>query len=312
MSKMHDKKSILFRYGEDLTAVEYITNPAIAREDEIKRLILTLVMPEKSAILVGKPGIGKTAIVEGLAYLIQKDEVPDAIKNFKIIKVNITSLLGTTDVAGDTITKVQALVDELEGEEKTIVFIDEIHNIIGTGKGAGSLDFANMLKPSLGRGTIKLIGATTTEEFDFYIIKDRPFLRRFEKIEIAEPDQETSVKIIMGSIPKIEKKTGVKNEYSDFTTELIVKFMVNMTSEYKRIFEATSKYPDITLALLGKAFSYAIYDNSPVLKFKHIWEAVRNCESIYPDSLKKEKELFKVTFEKFIAEENVDVHEINI
>lgn len=312
MSKMKDKNSLLYRYGEDLTANEYITNPAIARDDEIKRLILTLVSPEKSAILVGKPGIGKTAIVEGLAYLIQKNEVPDAIKKFRIIKINITSLLGTTEQAGDTVSKVQALVDELEQEDKTIVFIDEIHNIIGTGKAGGSLDFANMLKPSLGRGTIKLIGATTTEEFDFYIIKDRPFLRRFEKIEVAEPDQETTVKIIMGSMPKIEARTGVKNDYSDFVTESIIRFLVNMTSEYKRIFEATSKYPDVTLTLLAKAFSYAIYDNSNILKFKHIWEAVKSCESIYPDSLAKEKAAFKQQFEVYLTEENVDVHEINI
>lgn len=309
MSKNYDKTSLIYRYGEDLTENEYIVNPAIARDDEIKKLILTLLSPEKSAILVGKPGIGKTAIVEGLAYLIQKNEVPDAIKGFKIIKINITSLLGTTEQDGDTVSKVQALVDELEQEEKTIVFIDEIHNIIGTGKAGGSLDFANMLKPSLGRGTIKLIGATTTEEFDFYIIKDRPFLRRFEKIEVAEPDQETTVKIVMGTIPKIEKKTGVKNEYSDFVTSQYVKFMVNMTSEYKRIFEATSKYPDITLALLTKAFSFAIYDNCPVLRFKHIWEAIKSCESIYPDSLVKEKAAFKKEFETYLAEEGTDTFE---
>lgn len=309
MSKNYDKTSLIYRYGEDLTENEYIVNPAIARDDEIKKLILTLLSPEKSAILVGKPGIGKTAIVEGLAYLIQKNEVPDAIKGFKIMKINITSLLGTTEQDGDTVSKVQALVDELEQEEKTIVFIDEIHNIIGTGKAGGSLDFANMLKPSLGRGTIKLIGATTTEEFDFYIIKDRPFLRRFEKIEVAEPDQETTVKIVMGTIPKIEKKTGVKNEYSDFVTSQYVKFMVNMTSEYKRIFEATSKYPDITLALLTKAFSFAIYDNCPVLRFKHIWEAIKSCESIYPDSLVKEKAAFKKEFETYLAEEGTDTFE---
>lgn len=309
MSKKHEKTSLLYRYGEDLTANEYIVNPAIAREEEIKKLILTLLSPEKSAILVGKPGIGKTAIVEGLAYLIQKNEVPDAIKGFTIMKINITSLLGTTEQEGDTVSKVQALVDELEQEEKTIVFIDEIHNIIGTGKAGGSLDFANMLKPSLGRGTIKLIGATTTEEFDFYIVKDRPFLRRFEKIEVAEPDQETTLKIIMGTIPKIERKTGVKNEYSDFVTSQFIKFMVNMTSEYKRIFEATSKYPDITLALLTKAFSFAIYDNCPVLRFKHIWEAVKSCESIYPDSLVKEKAAFKKEFESYLTEEGVDTFE---
>jgi len=145
---------VLKQYGEDLTAKTYITNPAIARENEIKKLILVLLTPEKSGLLVGKPGIGKTAIVEGLAYLIQKNEVPDALKGYKIIKVNSSSLIGKITIQGKEELIIQLLVDELKNQEKTILFIDEIHTLMG-GSGSSPMDLANILKPGLDRGDIK-------------------------------------------------------------------------------------------------------------------------------------------------------------
>jgi ATP-dependent Clp protease ATP-binding subunit ClpB len=301
--------SMIERYGDDMTKGVYVTNPAIAREEEIKRMVLALLIPDKSAILVGKPGIGKTAIVEGLAYKIQNGDVPEALKDYKIIKINITALIGTTTEEGTEEMKLQSLVDELKTLDKTILFIDEIHNVIGTGAVNSSLDFANMLKSGLDRGSIKIIGATTSDEFNHYLVRDRAFLRRFEKIEVAEPSAETTVKIIIGSLPRIEKKTGVKFAYSPFVIEKIVTFIVNMTSEYKRMFETTSRYPDVSFALISKAFSFAIFDNSSVVRFKHIWQAVSTCQSIYPDVLKKEKDAFKKQFLDFLLEENVNVNE---
>lgn len=303
------KLTMIERYGEDMTKGSYVTNPAIAREEEIKRMVLALLIPDKSAILVGKPGIGKTAIVEGLAYKIQKGDIPDALKKYSIIKINITSLIGTTTTDGNEEVKLQTLVDELKELENTILFIDEIHNVIGTGAANSSLDFANMLKSGLDRGSIKIIGATTSDEYDHYLVRDRAFLRRFEKIEVVEPTPETTVKILVGSLPRIEQKTGVKFAYSPFVIEKIMTFLVNMTSEYKRLFETTSRYPDVSFALVSKAFSFAIFDNSPVVKFKHIWQAVYTCQSIYPDVLKKEKEAFKKQFTSFLIEENVDVNQ---
>jgi hypothetical protein len=166
-----------------------------------------------------------------------------------------------------------------------------------------------MLKSGLDRGSIKIIGATTAEEYDHYLIRDRAFIRRFEKIEVFEPTPETAVKIIVGSVPRIEQKTGVKLAYSPFVIEKIVTFLVNMTSEYKRLFETTARYPDVTFALVSKIFSFAMFDNSPVVKFKHIWQAVSTCQSIYPDVLKKEKAAFKQEFASFLIEENVNVNE---
>ncbi|MFA5409625.1 MAG: AAA family ATPase, partial [Bacilli bacterium] len=219
------KPSMIQRYGQDMTKETYVTNPAIARDDEIKKMVLALLIPDKSAILVGKPGIGKTAIVEGLAYRIQNNDVPDVLKKYRIIKINLTSLIGSNTTDGNEEIKLQTLVDELKQQENVILFIDEIHNVIGTGSVNSSLDFANKLKSGLDRGSIKIIGATTTEEFDHYLVRDRAFLRRFEKIDIAEPSAETTVKIIIGSLPRIEKKTGVKFDYTPFVTEKVVTFL---------------------------------------------------------------------------------------
>ena len=130
---------ILTTYGENFTQKEYITNPAIGRDEEIKQLILILLTPEKSAILTGKPGVGKTAIVEGLAYRIINNDVPDALKNYTIIKINTASLIGQDPVSG--VPRIQMLLNEIKNQKKLILFIDEIHTLIGKGE---SMDFANI------------------------------------------------------------------------------------------------------------------------------------------------------------------------
>ena len=157
--------SILDRFADNLTEVTYITNPAVARDEEIKKLILVLLTPEKSAVLVGKPGIGKTAIVEGLAYRIQKNEVPEALQGYTIYRVNTTALINGNGEEN----RVLKLVEELKNREKVILFIDEIHTLIGN-DAQGALDLANMFKEGLSRGTIKMIGATTTYEYERYIL----------------------------------------------------------------------------------------------------------------------------------------------
>ncbi len=303
------KKSVLETYGENLSTKTYITNPAIAREEEIEKTILTLLTPDKSAILVGKAGIGKTAIVEGIAYKIQKGDVPNAIKNYDIIKVNTSSLLGKyMSENGTEELRINVLLKELEKASNTILFIDEIHSLVIESRNSG-IDFINVLKPALSRGDIKVIGATTLDEYNQYLIRDKAFLRRFEKIDVAEPSAETTVKILMGSYPKIEKQTGVKLAYSSFVIENIMKFIVNMTSEYKRVYELGSRYPDNALALLSKAFSYAKFDNSEFVTFKHIYKAIMNCQSVYSDVVKKEAEEFKKQFKDFLEKENVDLND---
>ncbi len=298
---------IIEMYGEDLSSKEYITDPAIGRENEINEMILALITPDKSALLVGKPGIGKTAIVEGLGYRIQKNLVPDALKNWRIIKINITSLLGSQVDNGNSESKVELLIQALKKEDNTILFIDEVHLLVNRNAANTNIDFANMLKPVLDRGTIKMIGATTTEEYETYILRDRAFLRRFIKIDILEADESTVVKILMGTYPKFEKKLNVKLAYSDFTKEQIFKFLVEMTSEYKRVYEVASRYPDVTLTILANAFSYAVFENSKEVRISHIYKAVKNAKNIYPDTLKKEVIRFKETFKELLNEENVDL-----
>lgn len=290
-----DEVSIIKMYGEDLTAKTYVTNPAIARESEIKKMMIVLLTPEKSALLVGHAGIGKTAIVEGLAYLIQRNEVPNALKGYRIIKINSTSLLGKITVNGKEEMVVQLLVAELKKMEKTILFIDEVHTLIG-GSEDGPMDLANILKPALDRGDVKAIGATTTQEYNIYIIRDRAFLRRFDRIEVVEPDIETTTKILMGSLPKIEKQTGVKFKYNDYVTGRLVRAIVDATSEYKRVYGLAAMYPDVSLSILTQAFSNALYKNKNTVDILDVYNAIKNSKRIYPDSIVKELNEFRVKY----------------
>lgn len=291
--------SVLDRYGVDVTADTFITNPAIGRDNQIKELMLILLTPEKSAILIGKPGIGKTAIVEGLAYRMQRGEVPDALKGYTIINIKTASLLGTMP-SGES--KVQKMIDELKTREKIILFVDEIHMLIGA-TDSSSLDFANIFKEGLGRGSIKVIGATTTEEYERYIFRDKAFTRRFQKVEVPEPTREETIQIMMGTYPKFEKQTGRKLKYTSFIQERIMAFLVDITSEYKRVYALGSRYPDVCLTLLKQAFSYTVFDNREYVDIFDIRKAIENSKNIYPDVIKKELPRFDSEFNDLILEE---------
>lgn len=299
----NEQFSMLDRYGENFTAKEFVTNPAIGRDEEIKQLLLVLLTPEKSAILIGKPGIGKTAIVEGLAYRMQKGDVPDVLKGYIIINIKTASLLGTMP-GGES--KVQLLIDELKTKENIIMFIDEVHMLIGSTE-ESSLDFANIFKEGLGRGKIKVIGATTTEEYERYILRDKAFTRRFQKIDVPEPSQEETVKIMTGTLPKIERETGARMKYSPYRQELIMAFLVNMTSEFKRVYEIGSRYPDCSLTLLKSAFSFAVFDNRNQVTIKDFEKAIENTHLVYPDVIKKKLPKFKEEFKELYAEEESGV-----
>lgn len=301
--------SLIQRYATDLTKNVYYTDPAIARDEELKKMMLILFTPEKSPILVGKPGIGKTAIVEGLAWRIQNGMVPDALKGYTILKIDTAALVGNiSDNSGTSDMKLQILVKELEQMDKVILFIDETHTLIGN-KTEGGLDFANILKPALARGNIKMIGATTSDEYDYYIVKDKAFLRRLQKIEVCEPDQDATVRILVGSIPKIEKQTGILMPYNNYYRILIMRFIVEMTVEYNRVFESASRYPDVCLGIVTKAFSFAIFDNKKIIGIKHFWEAICATDTVYPDVLKKFKPLFKERFADLIESENAHLED---
>ena len=303
--------SVVQAYGEDLTAKTYITNPAIAREDEIKKLIIVLLTPDKSGLLIGKAGIGKTAIVEGLAYKIINNDVPEALKGYRIIKINSTSLLGKISKDGKEEMAISILVRELKNMSKVILFIDEVHTLIG-GAADGPMDLANILKPALDRGDIKAIGATTTEEYETYVIRDRAFLRRFDRIDVLEPDHKTTVKILVGSIPRIEAKTGAKFKYTDFVVEELMDAIVSATSEYKRVYGLAAMYPDVALSVLSQAFSNALFENRKEVNVLDVYNAIKNSKRIYPDAIVKELRGFKERFTRIAADDNIVLPDVNI
>ena len=283
---------VLLEYGEDITDKEYITNPAIGREKEIQELIVILLTPEKSGILVGKPGIGKTAIVEGLSYRIQNGNIPDALKNYTILKLSSASLTGIIPDTQEL--RIQHVVDNLKNLDRVMVFIDEIHTLIGNGE--NTLDFANIFKPVIDRGTIKIIGATTSDEYDRYILRDKAFVRRFQKVEVSEPTREMNIQIMMGTYPKFEKKMGLKLKYTDFVKQNIMAFITDITSEFKRTYETSVRYPDISLTILQQAFSYAAFDNRQEVDIRDVRKAILNTKLIYPDVIKKELVRFNEVF----------------
>ena len=173
------------------------------------------------------------------------------------------------------------------------------------------MDFANIFKPALDRGDIKVIGATTTEEFERYILRDKAFVRRFQKVEVSEPTREQNVDILMGTLPKIEKRTGAKMMYSPFVKRRMMEFLTDITSEYKRIYEIGSRYPDITLTLVQEAFSNALFDNRKEVNVMDFRDAVINSKNIYQDVIKKSMTTFNSLFADQIAEYNgqYDIYE---
>ncbi|MBR3049648.1 MAG: ATP-dependent Clp protease ATP-binding subunit [Bacilli bacterium] len=292
------RMSMLGNYGENLSEVEYVTNPAIGRDQQIKQLILILLTPDKSAILVGKPGVGKTATVEGLAYRIQNGNVPDALKGYQVIKVNTSSMIGEDPNTGEA--KINTLIDEIKTKTKLILFIDEIHTLMGN-KGE-ALDFANMFKPALDRGDIKVVGATTSEEYERYILRDKAFVRRFQKVELFEPTREENIQILIGTLPKIEKRTGVKMAYSSFVKRKMMEFITDITSEYKRVYEIGARYPDVSLTIVQQAFSNALFDNRSEVNILDFKKAIQHSKNIYPDVIEKSMPEFEKTFASEISQ----------
>lgn len=296
--------SVLDTYGDDLTARTYITDPSIARDEELKRLIIILLTPEKSGLLVGPAGTGKTAIVEGLAYRIQKKEVPIPLQGYRVIKIASSVLTGKIELNGKELLIISLLMEELKRVNKTIVFIDEIHTLMGA-KNNGPMDLANILKPGLDRGEVKAIGATTTTEYYTYVIRDRAFLRRFDKIDVSEPDEKTTVEILMRTLPKIEVQTGIKMRYTSYVQELLMKAIVSATSEFKRIYGLAAQYPDVAFSVLTQAFSQALFQNHSEVNVEDVYNAIKTSRRIYPDSIVKELEKFRKEFEKVCKDDNI-------
>lgn len=224
-----DEKSILEKYGIDITekAREGAYDPMIGREDIIDRLVQILSRRTKNnPVLIGEPGVGKTAVAEGLAQRIADGNIPANLKNRKIISMDLVGMLSGTRYRGDFEERMKLFLTEAEGEGDVILFIDELHMIMGAGAGGGAMDAANILKPVLARGSLQVIGATTLQEYRRYIEKDAAFERRFQPVEVPEPDTAGAVKILTGLRPKYESFHGLK------ITDAAVKAAVELSERY--------------------------------------------------------------------------------
>lgn len=303
--------SVLKNYGEDLTAKTYVTDPSISRDEELKKLMMVLLTPEKSGLLIGQAGVGKTSIVEGLSYRILKNAVPLALQGYRVIKINSSSLLGRITYNGRDEMIITLLVEELKNVTKTILFIDEIHTLIGNNNET-SMDLANILKPAIDRGAIKLIGATTDIEYNTYVVRDRAFLRRFERIDVLEPNEATTVEILFRSLPKIELSTGVKFKYNEYVTKMLIESIVSATSEYKRIYGLGAMYPDISFSVLTAAFSQALFKNRQYVTVEDVYNAIKTSKRIYPDSIIRELNLFREKFKDIVTQEGITLPIVSI
>ncbi len=227
--KSNSKSETLEKYGKDLTALakEGKIDPVIGREKEIQRVIQILSRRTKNnPCLIGEPGVGKTAIAEGLALQIAKDEVPELLRNKRIISLDLTSMVAGTKYRGDFEERIQKAVEEVKASKDIILFIDEVHTIIGAGSAEGAVDAANILKPSLARGELQVIGATTIDEYRKYIEKDAALERRFQSILVGEPTEEEAVEILKGLRDKYEAHHKVK------ITDEAIDSAVKMSSRY--------------------------------------------------------------------------------
>ena len=208
------KGKALSRFGSDLTeaAKNRDFDPVIGRDTEIEELMEILCCRRKNnPALIGDAGVGKTAIVEGLAQWIAEDRVPEGLKNKRLIALNLSSLVAGTRYRGEFEERIEIILAEIErGNEQIILFIDELHTIVGAGSAIGTLDAANMLKPALARGDLRCIGATTYNEYHKYIEKDAALERRFQPVQVREPSIEDTIKILQGVKEHYQKHHSVR------------------------------------------------------------------------------------------------------
>src|SRR5579871_426270 len=207
------KKTALEFFGTDLTelARQGKLDPVVGREPQIRRVITILNRRTKNnPVLIGEPGVGKTAIVEGLAQRIVAEDVPDSLIEKRIVMLDLAGMIAGTKYRGEFEERLKKVMAELEDDKKTIVFIDELHLIVGAGAAEGAMDAGNILKPALARGKIQVIGATTTAEYTKHIEKDAALERRFQPVQVPEATPAETLAILKGLRKHYEEFHGVK------------------------------------------------------------------------------------------------------
>ncbi len=246
--KAKSKTPTLDEFGKDLTelAKQGKIDPVIGREKEIQRVIQILSRRNKNnPCLIGEPGVGKTAIAEGLALKIVQDEVPELLTGKKIVALDLTSMVAGTKYRGDFEERIKKAMDEVREAKDVILFIDEVHTIMGAGAAEGAVDAANILKPSLARGEIQVIGATTIDEYRKNIEKDAALERRFQPVTVGEPTEEETVEILRGLRDRYEAHHKVR------ITDEAIESAVKLSSRYI----ADRYLPDKAIDLIDEAAS---------------------------------------------------------
>ncbi len=243
------RKSALEFFGNDMTqmAREGKLDPVVGREAQIKRVITILNRRTKNnPVLIGEPGVGKTAIVEGIAQRIVKEEVPDSLLDKRVIMLDLAGMIAGTKYRGEFEDRLKKVITELENDKNVIVFIDELHLIVGAGAAEGSMDAGNILKPSLARGRIQMIGATTTDDYTRYVEKDAALERRFQPIQVPETTPGETLAILK----------GLSSHYEDFHGVKFNELVLSDTVQFARRYINDRFMPDKAIDLLDETAAY--------------------------------------------------------
>ncbi len=272
----------LDQYSRDLTeyAREGKLDPVIGREEEIQRVVQILSRRTKNnPCLVGEPGVGKTAIAEGLALKIVEGNIPETIKEKRVVTLDLSGMVAGSKYRGEFEERIKKVISEVIGDGNVLLFIDEIHTIIGAGGAEGAIDASNILKPSLARGELQIIGATTREEYRKYIEKDAALERRFQPVVVDEPSEEEAVKILFGLRDKYEAHHQVR------ITDSALEAAVKLSSRY-----INDRYlPDKAIDLMDEAASkvrLSTYTSSP--EIKNLEQEIKRLEDEKEKAIKAE------------------------
>ncbi|HEU5004635.1 MAG TPA: ATP-dependent Clp protease ATP-binding subunit [Candidatus Saccharimonadales bacterium] len=243
------KKTALEHFGSDLTklARDGKLDPVVGREAQIKRVITILNRRTKNnPVLIGEPGVGKTAIVEGLAQRVVNEEVPDSLLDKRIVTLDLAGMIAGTKYRGEFEERLKKVIAELEEDANTIVFIDELHLIVGAGAAEGSMDAGNILKPSLARGKIQLIGATTTDEYARYVEKDAALERRFQPVQVPETNIPETIAILK----------GLRGHYEEYHNVKVSDEVLEDTVQFAKRYINDRYMPDKAIDLLDETAAY--------------------------------------------------------